>query len=254
MVMPHAVATLCPQCGADIRLSGDRCQSCGFWLPAAPAPRTRPPTARPAPPSEGRRTLLLVLLGGGTVVLGLLTTGAMVWLRKPAAAAPAPVVSASAAPAPAAPPRPEPGKLLAEAHRKASAWHRDAVLVGLSAGPLDAHGVAPDGKVEVTFAKPSGQRISGGADTTSERLTLSGSAELSPHEERAGKARIVPDPNCVLEDAWAAAQRAGSDANGGLSLRYVWSDKQARPIWEVLNNDGQSLRRLDGVNCSILTR
>jgi hypothetical protein len=39
-----------------------------------------------------------------------------------------------------------------------------------------------------------------------------------------------------------------------LGLRYSWSEKQARPIWEVVSGDGQVLRRLDGVSCSILTR
>jgi len=64
----------------------------------------------------------------------------------------------------------------------------------------------------------------------------------------------VPEPNCLFEDAWASAQRAGADANAGLSLRYAWNEKQARPIWEVVGGDGQVLRRLDGVTCSILTR
>jgi hypothetical protein len=77
---------------------------------------------------------------------------------------------------------------------------------------------------------------------------------LTKNEERSGRSRIAPEPNCLFEDAWSAAQRAGADANAGLGLRYAWNEKQGRPIWEVVNADGQVQRRLDGVSCSILTR
>src|SRR5262249_25474208 len=98
-------------------------------------------------------------------------------------------------------------------------------------------------------------RLVGGAEAGGERLVLSSSGgELAKNEERAGKARVAPEPNCLFEDAWAAAQRAGVDASGGPSMRYQWSDKYARPVWEVLSGDGQVQRRLDGVSCSILTR
>ena len=124
-----------------------------------------------------------------------------------------------------------------------------------SAGPLDAHGVAAEGKVAIAYAKPSGQKITGGAEAGAERLVLSSlDGGLSKSEERAGKSRIAPEPNCLFEDAWASAQRAGADANAGLTLRYAWNEKQARPIWEVVSHEGQVLRRLDGASCSILTR
>jgi hypothetical protein len=258
MVMSAATAESCPQCGADVRASGARCKSCGFWLPAAPAPRTGPPMPRPAPVKDNsRQTALIVLIVGGAVVLGLVMTGVWVWMRANAAASAVP----SAAPPPAAPvvsPEParlEPSNLLAEARRKASAWQQDAVLVSLILHPLDARGVAPQGKVEFIYAKPSGQRISGGAEAGAQRLKLSTSGgELTQHEERAAKSRIAPEPNCVFEDAWAAAQRAGAAANANLRMRYQWSEKHGRPVWEVLSADGEVLRRLDGVSCSILTR
>lgn len=258
MAMPEAMADLCPQCGADVRTSGARCKSCGFWLPAAPAPRTGPPMARPVPlKDDSRRTTIAVLAVGGFVVLGLVAAGSMIFLRRADAQhAPLPVAAALATPSAHAPPsRLEPSVLLAEARRQASAWHSDAVLVSLSASPLDARGVAPGGKVSITYAKPSGQRIVGGAEASGQRLLLSASeGPLEKSEERAGKSRITPEPNCAFEDAWASAQRAGADANAGLGLRYGWNDKQARPIWEVVSSDGQVLRRLDGVSCSILTR
>jgi len=258
MAMPEAMADLCPQCGADVRTSGARCKSCGFWLPAAPAPRTRPPMARPVPwKDDSRRTTIAVLAVGGFVVLALVAAGVMSLLRQAEAQrAPVPVAAALAAPsAHAPPPRLEPSVLLAAARRQASAWQSDAVLVSLSAGPLDARGVALGGKVSITYAKPGGQRIVGGAEASGQRLVLSASdGPLEKSEERAGKSRITPEPNCAFEDAWASAQRAGADANAGLSLRYAWNDKQARPIWEVASSDGQVLRRLDGVSCSILTR
>jgi len=191
------------------------------------------------------------------VVLGLVAAGAMVWLRQPSRAAAAPHASVASASASSsqAPPRLEPSSLLAEARREASTWRHDAVLVSLNAGPLDARGVAPGGKVEISFAKPSGQRITGGAEASNERLALSTTGgALSQNEERTGKGRVAPEPNCLFEDAWIAAQRAGADPNAGLGLRYAWSDKYARPVWEVLSADGQALRRLDGVSCSILTR
>src|SRR5687768_6974635 len=157
MVMPAATAELCPQCGADVRASGARCKSCGFWLPAAPAPRTGPLMPRPAPVKDNsKETALMVLIVGGAVVLGLLMTGAWVWMRANAAANAVP----SAVPAPVAPvvsaepARLEPSTLLAEARRKASAWQKDAVLISLNIHPLDARGVAADGVVELTYARP----------------------------------------------------------------------------------------------------
>lgn len=258
MAMPEAMADSCPQCGADVRASGARCNSCGFWLPAAPAPRTRPPMARPLPlKDDSRRATIAVLAVGGFVVLGLVTAGVLIFLRQSEARnAPPPAAAALTAPtAHAPPPRLDPSVLLADARRQASSWHRDAMLVSLSAGPLDARGVTAGGKVTITYAEPSGLRIAGGADTTGQRLVLSSSdGPLAKTEERAGKSRIAPEPNCLFEDAWASAQRAGADASAGLSLRYSWNEKQGRPIWEVTSSDGQVLRRLDGVTCSILTR
>lgn len=189
-------------------------------------------------------------------MLALFALGASVSSRTPA------VPSAVAAPAPApsrplpdAPPRLDPNGLLGEARRKASAWHRDAVLVSLSAGPLDARGVITEGKVELAYAKPSGQRVSGGADAGGDRFLLSSTGgELLGREERRGKARIAPEPSCSFDDAWKAAQRAGADAQAALGIRYVWSEKYARAIWEVTSSEGQVLRRVDGVTCSILTR
>lgn len=149
----------------------------------------------------------------------------------------------------------DPNRLLGEARRKATAWHRDAVLLGLTAGPLDATGVITEGKVEVVYGKPSGARVSGGAEAGSERYVLvSTGGELSGSESKLGRARIAPEPSCSFEDAWAAAQRAGADPQGAPSMRYVWSEKYARTIWEVTSTEGQVMRRLDGVSCSIITR
>ena len=258
MVMPEAMADSCPQCGADVRTSGARCKSCGFWLAAAPAPRTRPPMARPLPfKDDSRRTMIAVLTVGAFVVLGLIVAGTMIFLRQAEQSkAPLPVAAALAPPAAsAAPSRLDPSALLTRARREASAWHGDALLVSLSAGPLDARGVVAEGKVAVTYARPNGQRIIGGAEASGERLVLrSSGATLTKDEERAGKSRIAPEPACLFEDAWSSARRAGADAGAGLSLRYGWNEKQARAIWEVVNGDGQVLRRLDGVTCSILTR
>jgi hypothetical protein len=258
MAMPEAMADLCPQCGADVRTSGARCKSCGFWLPAAPAPRTGPPMARPVPlKDDSRRTTIVVLAVGGFVVLGLVAAGVMVFLRqsRDSSAPPAVAAALTALPASAPAPRLEPSGVLADARRQASAWHRDAVLVSLSAGPLDAHGLAVEGKVEITYAQPTGKKITGGAEVSAERLVLSShDGALAQREERAGKSRIAPEPNCLFEDAWASAQRAGADTTAGLALRYAWNEKQARPIWEVVDGDGQVRRRLDGVTCSILTR
>jgi hypothetical protein len=213
--------------------------------------------ARPLPvKDDSRRTTVAVLAVGGFVVLGLVAAGAIVLMRQPMVSTAPQVAAAVVAPtASAGPPRLEPSSLLVEARREATAWQRDAVLISLSASPLDERGVAPSGKVEITFAKPSGQRITGGAEASGQRLVLKASdGPLSKSEERAGKARIAPEPNCLFENAWSAAQHAGADADAGLAMRYLWSDKHARPVWEVMSSDGQVLRRLDGVSCSILTR
>lgn len=213
--------------------------------------------ARPLPPKDGSRRALIVVLGvGSCIVLGLVAAGVMILLRgADASNAPAPTAVALLAPAPSATPRLEPGSVLANARREASAWRHDAVLVSFSASPLDARGVAPGGKVEATYAQPNGQRITGGAEAGGQRLVLTTTeAGLAKSEEHAGKSRIAPEPNCLFEDAWASARRAGADVNASLGLRYAWNEKQARPIWEVITSDGQVLRRLDGVSCSILTR
>ncbi len=258
MVMPQAMASSCPQCGANVRAASARCDSCGFWLAATPAPRTSPPEPRPRPiPPDSRRTTLLVLGGGGVIVVALLALGGVVWLRQPdparishaaPAAAPLPVSSSTDA-------RLEPSNVLVEAHRRARDWHRDAVLVSLRAGPLDARGVVTGGEVEVAYAKPNEPRVSGGAETGSERLVVrADGGPLSSRVERLVKARIAPEPHCLFEDAWASAQRAGDAGGAPVTVRYLWSDKHARPVWEVLNGDGHVLRRLDGVSCRILTR
>jgi hypothetical protein len=207
--------------------------------------------------SDSRKLTLFVLGAGGAIVLGLFALGTAVWLRAPvvAASASAPLAAVPSAPLVSAPQRLDPNRLLAEARREATAWHPDAVLVSLSAGPLDARGVITEGKVEIAYAKPSGQRVSGGADAGGERLILdSTGGKLASREERLAKARIAPEPNCLFEDAWAAAQRAGADAQAALVLRYGWSDKYSRPVWDVATGEGQVLRRVDGVSCSILTR
>jgi hypothetical protein len=212
---------------------------------------------RPMPvKDDSERIARGVLAGGGVVVAGLLLLATWVLLRKPAESAHAPRLAATPSAAPSAEPvRLEPSSLLAEARRKASEWHRDAVLVSLSATHLDARGVAPDGAVELIYARPAGQRLSGGADTNGERFTLrSSGGVLEASEGKAGKGRVAPEPNCVFEDAWAAAQRAGAATNGSLRMRYVWSEKHSRPVWEVLGDSNEVLRRLDGVSCSILTR
>lgn len=257
MVVPAMLSDSCPQCGADVSASGTRCKSCGFYLPARPAPRTGPPMARPVPAKDGSRQVTIAVLAvGGVVVVGLLGIGSYIALRQPnAVPSTAPVAAALPAVPSAAPPRAEPSSLLAEARRRASAWHGDAVLLSLSVEGLDARGVTPDGVVRFVYSKPSAKKITGGAETSVERLTLSAKgASFESSEERMGKGRVVPEPNCLFEDAWAAAQRAGADPNANLRLQYSWSDKHARPIWEVTRTDGEVLKRLDGVSCSILTR
>jgi hypothetical protein len=210
----------------------------------------------PTPDASGRTTAL-VLSFGGLVVTGLLGVGLMVWLRRGEAdqAAHLPVATAVTPALSAAPARLEPSRLLADARRQASAWQSDAVLVSLGAKPLDARGVAPGGSIELVYAKPAGASVAGGADTSAQRLALRSSGEgLSRSEERGAKSKVAPEPNCLFEDAWAAAQRAGSDPTAGLGMRYAWSEKQGRPVWEVVTSEGQVQRRLDGVSCSILTR
>jgi hypothetical protein len=203
-----------------------------------------------------RRITIAVLAVGGVVVLGLLGVGTFIATRGASAVrSAAPVAAALPALASSAPQRLEPSALLADARRRATAWHADAVLVRWSIEPLDARGVAPDGAMHLVYSTPSAEKFTGGAETSPERLTLtSRGGALSASHERAGKSRVVPEPNCLFEDAWAAAQRAGADPNARLHMSYAWSEKHGRPLWEVTNASGEVLKRLDGVSCSILTR
>jgi hypothetical protein len=257
MVMPGVMADSCPQCGADVRLSGTRCENCGFYLPARPAPRTGPPLARPARfKDDSRRVTIAVLAVGAVVVLGLASAGAVIALRQPSVVLSAAPVTAALPPAPSAvPARLEPSSVLADARRRATAWHGDAVLLSLAFENLDGRGVGSDGSVRVVYGKPSGNKITGGAEANGERLTLTSSGgPLQQSEERGAKGLVVPEPNCLFEDAWSAAQRAGADPHANLRMRYAWSENHARPVWEVTRASGEVLKRLDGVSCSILTR
>ncbi len=257
MVMPEA-AELCPQCAADVGAAATRCPNCGFLLAAAPAPRTGPPQPRPVRQREaGQRGLLPVLLVGGLVTLGLGISGAIVWFRQgpPAVAA----AVASVAPTPSSTDRDElgvePSRTLSEARKLADSWRNDALLVTISAGPLTAKGVAPDGRAEFAYAQPSVRKITAGTEVAPERFVVrSSDGATTSAEERGDKAYSVPEPNCAFEDAWLAVQRSGVVIAPGLGLRYAWSPRHARPVWETTGSAGEPLRTLDGVTCSILTR
>lgn len=199
--------------------------------------------------------MAIVLIAGGLVTLGLIAAGIAIWPRErdlgpmSAAALPSALPTASAAP------RLDPMRLLGDAKRQALEWHRDAVLLSITAGPLDAQGVAEGGRVELLYAKPTGPKLIGGADANGERLSLTSSGgPLQRSEEKAARGRVAPEPNCDFGNAWSAAQQAGTAAAGSTSLRYSWNDKQARAVWEVLDADGNVQRRLDGMSCSILVR
>ncbi len=258
MVMPAMTDDACPQCGADVRAAGTRCQSCGFYLPARPAPRTGPVTARLAPQKDdSRKRAIAVLAVGGVVVVALLVTAAVISGRR-ASPAPstAPLAAALPPPVSAAPPRVEPSALLSEARKRATAWRNDAVLVRLSVERVDAGGVADGSGVELVYSTPSAKKLTGGAETSAERLVLRARAgDWSTSEQRGPQGRVVPEPNCLFEDAWAAAQRASVDPSAGLRMSYAWSDRYDRPLWEVTNEGGDDVvKRVDGVSCSILTR
>ena len=111
------------------------------------------------------------------------------------------------------------------------------------------------GRVELLYAKPTGQKLIGGSEANGERLSLTFSGgPLERSEEKAARGRVAPEPNCDFGNAWKAAQQAGSAASAGTSLRYSWNDNQARSVWEVLDADGNVQRRLDGMSCSIVVR
>jgi hypothetical protein len=197
-----------------------------------------------------------VLAAGGAVALALLGLGLTRAWRGPAAPAPDGAGAPPAAPAVSAPlpARLEPSSLFAAAKRRALTWHEDAVLVSVDVRRLDERGVTPEGEVELSYARPSGQSFAGGAETRAERLVLRSSGEtLLESESRAGRARVAPEPNCVFEDAWLSARRAGAVGDGSASLRYSWSIGHARPVWELMRG-GTVQRTLDGQSCTILTR
>lgn len=273
----------CSSCGTVLSAAGGRCPTCGMEqpfssesIPHAPARASRPPSDQPdariptRPPPRRKQLLpLLVLMLGGTGLVGLATLGRSVLVeRQPAEVDPA--ISATQSALPPAPIDPndmglggaqrvEPLELLERARTRALAWERDAVLVSMKASPVVAGWVdlAAGGTIEFTFGKPTAGGFDEGTPVGTERLTVTveaGGASTRSHTARAG-GRATLEPGCALEDAVRKLEASGLPRNVPLSVRYERSDRHGKAVWEASTLEPPELRRtVDGWTCAIIVR
>ena len=270
----------CPSCGQIVGTGGGRCPSCGAQLPETSPMRmtSQPPQVSAVAPGvllrrehEKRSTALAVMtLGGGVLVVAVL--GAIGWsliagrgnTGAPASAS-APRASASA---PAAPTDPDdmgiadpaaldPSSIMPRAHARARIWDQNAMLVSIDATPVGAEGkvdLKSGGKVDISFAKPSGARLGPGAPAGGSQLVISVDASGSKVKEAQGPgATAVDDPNCPIAEAWRTMVAARVPSNSVVTMRYAYSAKHEKAVWQTSAGDDAKLARtLDGWTCTIL--
>jgi hypothetical protein len=161
----------------------------------------------------------------------------------------------TASPAPAAPSRAlEPSLLIAQAKSLALAWHQDALLVEIEAGPVENDGsIGDSGSVRFRFGKPSTASVGNGAQVSPGQfqVVFDGSGSQTA-ELNAAQARAVAEPNCLVEDV-AKVVGSATRAADPLRLRYGLSEKLGRPVWRVYGTSSPaSVYTLDGVSCNVL--
>lgn len=151
----------------------------------------------------------------------------------------------------------DPTDLLAHVKSRASAWHRDAVLVSMSAQPVRKGLVdlTNGGSVEYNFARADGP-LNPGSAVKADRLIIRVDASgPSEQETRAGAGRSTAEPNCSLAEAFEAARAAGLSDDAGIAVRYEMSDRHGKSVWQLSSlSDTKSARTVDGWTCAILVR
>lgn len=243
-------------------------QQYGSLPPGAPRPSVRPGFSRP-PPEPPKKQLqagwmvaVLFIVLGTTVTLAILRSAKISQeeeLARQRAAEAAASAAAAAAPEPAAPkPVLRVSQLWTQAATRSKAWHRDAMLVQMQAGPLDAHGVlqSDNGSARFEYTIP--------ASTTtipprsrSERFVVKIDDSGTHIEETKGATGIAEasDPACPSEEALRIGPASAGSENTALQLSYAFDPRLEKSTWVVsdtANPDAQ--RALDGQSCAVIVR
>jgi hypothetical protein len=242
-------------------------QQYGSLPPGAPRPSVRPGFSRP-PPEPPKKQLkavwmvaVLFLVLGTTVTLAILRSAKISEeeeLARQRAAAAAASAAAAAAPPPAAPkPLLRVSQLWTQAATRAKAWHRDAMLVQMQAGPLDAHGVLASGKGSARFeyAIPA-NTTSIPPRSKSERfvVTIDDSGTHIEETKGAGGVAEASDPACPSEEALRIGPAAAAE-DASLQLSYAFDPRLEKSAWLVSDAaNPQTQRALDGQSCAVIVR
>ena len=222
-------------------------------------PRIRPPSS----PPPARSSAQAAVIAGTTlaiVIIGLLTY--LAYPRgEPTPVEPGAPAAPSAATTASKPDFVEPIDYLARAKTRALSWNRDAQLVGIVTGPVEAGKVLPGpDAILFTFASP-GSKLGPGARVGTERMSVrvlkNGELQARDFAEAPGGQviRSVADPGCTVEQAWRAAVASGVPSSAEVMMTFEHNDKYGRAVWRTeAADDPKHNRTLDGQRCTILTR
>jgi len=278
--MQPSTPLCCWQCGTVISAAGGRCPACGVEQqneapvrsPASPAALPLRRSLRSTPIRGAQRSTLTIvswaLAGAGLGAVALITFAlARRSPEAPARRALSPTAHSELPPeAPADPndlgiedpKRVDPSALLGKAKTRALAWSKDAVLVGVKAGPVvrGLVDITSDGTIDFTFGKPTGEGF--GADVRVAgkgfRILVRGSGtKVDDTAMVTGRAAL--EPNCPLEEAVRKATAAGIPSTSPLTVSYEVSPKHKKAVWRLeAEGDAAKARLVDGNSCAILVR
>lgn len=157
-----------------------------------------------------------------------------------------------------------PTELIPKARTKAKAWHKDAALVSIEAGPVvNGHLNLEEGAtVRFEFGRPAGARLGPGTKVAAqERLVLIADADGIQSKKEPGTAAVAAaEPSCPFPDVWKKVTAAGIPADSNPTFRFARDTKRERELWTVTAQTGEGdagetiTRLVDGFKCTIILR
>jgi hypothetical protein len=259
--MQQGSVVACQRCGSIYAISANACPQCG--APTASGSTLGQfhdvgvASIRPRPQLQKRKPWAVVVLVGGSAAVAI--AASVLWAAthdSEPPAAPAPVVQPSAAPAPVEKKRAiDADLMLDKARAEALGWDSDAVLSSLVVGPFVGGKLVAEGTLKADYGKPAGAHVGPGAGLHNEHLILTvtrdGAVESEKQSAKGGVG--LPDPNCIMQEVWRKVLPDSLDASARFNLIYEQSRRDARAVYRITKEDSdESLRVLDGVNCSFL--